>query len=154
DAGAYVGPQPFPPGRRLYGRDRELEALTNRLLSERLVLLYSPSGAGKSSLIQAGGGLVERMREEGFTVLPRVGLGWVEAEAGAAGVNRYLLSPLGSLGRDPAAAVADLRGAADGSALAARLAELVPTGTPSLLVFDQFEEVLTFDPTDDAAKRA
>jgi MoxR-like ATPase len=53
---AYVGPRPFPPDRQLYGRDRELLALTNRLLSERLVLLYSPSGAGKTSLIRARGG--------------------------------------------------------------------------------------------------
>src|SRR5437016_5540226 len=71
----FVGPQPFPPDRQLYGRDRELLALTNRLLSERLVLLYSPSGAGKTSLLMAKGGLRELMKDEGLRLLPPVRVG-------------------------------------------------------------------------------
>jgi WD40 repeat protein len=44
----------------IYGRDRELRELYNLLIAERITLLHSPSGAGKSSLIQAG--LIPRLR--------------------------------------------------------------------------------------------
>jgi hypothetical protein len=49
----YVGPRAFHTGESLYGRDRELRDLLNYLLSQRIILLYSPSGAGKTSLIHA-----------------------------------------------------------------------------------------------------
>ena len=64
----YVGPRAFETGETLYGRDRELQDLLDLLIAERIVLLYSPSGAGKSSLIHAG--LIPRLREIGFHVLP------------------------------------------------------------------------------------
>jgi putative ribosome biogenesis GTPase RsgA len=58
----YVGPRPFEVGEPLFGRDREVQrAPRTRLSGERIVLLHSPSGAGKSSLIQAG--LIPRLRE-------------------------------------------------------------------------------------------
>ena len=50
----YVGPVPFLEGQTLYGRVKETDALYNLLISKRIVLLFSPSGAGKTSLIQAG----------------------------------------------------------------------------------------------------
>ena len=49
----YVGPQSFRRGDALYGRDREVADLLDLLIAERVVLLHSPSGAGKTSLIQA-----------------------------------------------------------------------------------------------------
>ena len=64
----YVGPRAFETGETLYGRDHELRDLLDLLIAERIVLLYSPSGAGKSSLIHAG--LIPRLREVGFQVLP------------------------------------------------------------------------------------
>ena len=64
----YVGPRAFETGETLYGRDHELHDLLDLLIAERIVLLYSPSGAGKSSLIHAG--LIPRLREVGFQVLP------------------------------------------------------------------------------------
>ncbi|HEX7180799.1 MAG TPA: hypothetical protein VF756_03085, partial [Thermoanaerobaculia bacterium] len=50
----YVGPRPFELGERLWGRDEETAGLYYLLSAERIVLLHSPSGAGKSSLVQAG----------------------------------------------------------------------------------------------------
>ena len=47
----YVGPRPFTRKETLYGRDEEAAALAQLLSNERLVVLYSPSGAGKTSLI-------------------------------------------------------------------------------------------------------
>jgi ABC-type arginine transport system ATPase subunit len=51
----YVGPRAFTVNEaaRFYGRTRETQDLLDLLIAERIVLLYSPSGAGKSSLILA-----------------------------------------------------------------------------------------------------
>jgi WD40 repeat protein len=169
---AYVGPRPYPPDRRLYGRDRELLALTNRLLSERLLLLYSPSGAGKTSLLQAQGGLRDRMAGEGFHLLPIVRVSHAPDLAAKAGVNRYLLSTLLALepGRPEAArrdaeSLAALLRPRDGglapdflrdhfAGLASGPSSPDPDGPiQTLLVLDQFEELLTLDPSDEPAKR-
>jgi MoxR-like ATPase len=64
----YVGPREFRCGETLYGRDRETLKLLDLLIAERIVLVYSPSGAGKSSLIRAA--LTPKLEEESFTVLP------------------------------------------------------------------------------------
>jgi len=53
-ANPFVGPRPIDTGQKIFGRDREIEQLYYLLSGERIVLLHSPSGAGKSSLIQAG----------------------------------------------------------------------------------------------------
>ncbi len=53
---------------KLSGRDRDITAIYRLLIAERIVLMFSPSGAGKTSLVQAG--LIPRMEEKGFNVLP------------------------------------------------------------------------------------
>ena len=58
----YVGPRSFETGDALYGRDREVGQLASLLIAERIVLLHSPSGAGKTSLIQAG--LLPRLADD------------------------------------------------------------------------------------------
>jgi WD40 repeat protein len=150
----YVGPRPFETGEPLFGRDRELRELLYLLSGERIVLLHSPSGAGKSSLIQAG--LIPRLRER-FDVWRPTRVGHPPPPDLAADANRYSLSAM--LGfeqgipeslRRPVPALAALR-----------LGEYVATrprrpGAPEhiVLFFDQFEEVLTADPLAIAAKRA
>ena len=80
----YVGPKPFEPGQRLFGRDREAAEIGYLLTSERIVLLYAPSGAGKSSLVQAG--LLPRL-EKRFDLWGTTRVGQTApAEAG----NRYV----------------------------------------------------------------
>src|SRR5438309_8866136 len=49
----YVGPRPFRAGDLFYGREDELTGLMDKLLPGGVTLLHSPSGAGKTSLIQA-----------------------------------------------------------------------------------------------------
>jgi DNA-binding winged helix-turn-helix (wHTH) protein len=74
----YVGPQPFPPDRsnQFFGRDHDCNELITCLADEerRVVLLFSPSGAGKTSLINTA--LRTHLLEKNFRVLPvaRVGL--------------------------------------------------------------------------------
>lgn len=66
----YVGPRPFQSNdsRRFFGREREARDLLSLVVSERLVLFYAQSGAGKSSLINAR--LVPGLKKRGFAVLP------------------------------------------------------------------------------------
>ena len=103
----YVGPRPFQTGETLYGRERETRELVSLLLSQRLVLLHSPSGAGKTSLIQAK--LVKAMRDEDFEVLMHqlpdnpvpqpviLRVNRPPAPTDPPGSNRYLLSVLAAL---------------------------------------------------------
>jgi hypothetical protein len=151
----YVGPTSFRLGEALYGRDREREDLVDLLVAERIVLLYSPSGAGKTSLIQAA--LIPALQEAGFEVLPVIRVAHaLEPQPGMpASRNRYVMSVLLSLeeGLPPASQ----RPVAELETLTLReyldsYADRAGRPGNEVLIFDQFEEVLTADPTDEPAK--
>ena len=76
-ANPYVGPRPFADNdteRRLFfGREREGADLLSLVMADRIVLFYAPSGAGKSSLINAR--LLPALRAEGFTILGKARVG-------------------------------------------------------------------------------
>jgi WD40 repeat protein len=94
----FVGPRAFETGEILYGRKREIRRLTELLVSERILLMHSPSGAGKTSLIQAA--LIPELKGEGFDVLPPIRVGIEpppELKRAARRFNRYVLSSLQSL---------------------------------------------------------
>jgi len=158
----YVGPRAFQTGEKLYGRDREARELLDLLIAERIVLLHSPSGAGKSSLVQAG--LIPRLNEDGFNILPVVRVNQEPPAALVKGdhFNRYIFSILLSLEealpddrRTPAEDLASI-------SLDAYLGEYdkkiqdsrEPAYDSMVLIIDQFEEVLTQDSTDRDAKLA
>jgi WD40 repeat protein len=162
----YVGPGPFVRGQDLYGRDREKLELLDLLIAERIVLLYSPSGAGKTSLVQAA--LVPALERQGFVARPVMKVG-TKLPAGLpmeSQPNRYVLSSLISLEealpREHRTPDAELAGKSFHEYL-----KLSPTpagesnsksskqdgdGVNEVLIFDQFEEILTVNPTDLAAK--
>jgi tetratricopeptide (TPR) repeat protein len=153
----YVGPRAFQYGETLYGRDREVVELLDLLIAERIVLLYSPSGAGKTSLIQAG--LIPELEKEGFRVLPvmRVSLEPAQALGSFSTANRYILSLLLSLEEalpdEQQLPLAELAGMELADYLDRR--QVSSDGQEAeVLIFDQFEEILTVDPTDRAAKEA
>src|SRR5262252_1377378 len=52
----YVGPRPFEraDGSRFFGRRAETAELVSCIVSHRLAFLYAQSGAGKTSLLDAG----------------------------------------------------------------------------------------------------
>lgn len=58
----FVGPRPLERGQPIFGRDKEIDDLYYLLSAERIVLFHSPSGAGKSSMLQAG--LLPRLRQQ------------------------------------------------------------------------------------------
>lgn len=151
----YVGPRAFRPGEKLFGRDREADELLDLLLTERVVLLHAPSGAGKTSLLQAS--LMRLLSEEGLHVLPVARVKWRAGDTPAMSATRnpYLYSVMVDLARGqdgvPPAPLLDT-----GDDLEAFLTRGM--GTPSdelqVLIFDQFEELLTVDSTDTAGKHA
>ncbi len=145
----YVGPRAFLYGERIYGRDRESDELLDLLIAERIVLLYSPSGAGKTSLIQAA--LIPALEQEEFEPLPVIRLGQAFPERRA---NRYVLSALLSLEQrvlsETALTVEQLTDMQFADYLNHREKSVQKRAT--VLIFDQFEEILTLDPLDQDAK--
>ncbi len=153
----YVGPRPFETGETLYGRAREILDLLDLLIAERIVLLYSPSGAGKTSLIQAG--LIPKLEKKNFRILPvmRVGLGPPpDAFAGQAPkFNRYILSLLLSLEegleREQQIGVTELAQMTLSDYLEHRETQ-AESAKRTVVIFDQFEEILTLNPIDQKEK--
>lgn len=154
----YIGPRAFQTGETLYGRDAEARRVINLLLSERIVLLHSPSGAGKTSLLQAK--IAVEMREEfAFDVLPVVNVGrpLPPESQRQPGFNRYIYSAVNSICSDPARG--DLARWAESGM---RLSDLLPSirreypntsrVNPQLLIFDQFEELMTLNSSDVGTK--
>lgn len=153
----YVGPRPFRTGERLYGRERQIRELLDRLIAERIVLLHSPSGAGKTSLIRAG--LLPRLLDENFHVLPVMRVN--QQPANNLKTNRYVYSAMLSLEEELGAVTNipddELKQISLGEYLE-RYKQAVSQGEEKdsyrnvVLVFDQFEEILTINPTDTAGK--
>ena len=151
-ANPYVGPRSLRYGEHIYGRDREARQLLELLIAERIVLLYSPSGAGKTSLIQAA--LIPELEAEEFHVLPVIRVGRGTAEEVSPG-NPYVMSVLLSLeqgvGAEDAIPVAELAAMQLSEYLQRREAR-EDSGDGTFLIFDQFEEILTIDPMNREAK--
>jgi WD40 repeat protein len=150
-----VGPQAYKVSDawRFFGRDREAADLIDIVAASRIVLLYSPSGAGKSSLINAA---VIPQFPKRFRVLPVISVGGVSSPSpdGVPG-NRYVGSAVRSIEnalpeaeRLPASELAGMPFAS----YLARRRELVGDDHPELMIFDQFEEILAIDPFDLDAK--
>jgi hypothetical protein len=156
----FVGPRSFETGETLFGRDRETRELFRQLVSERIVLLHSPSGAGKSSLLKAA--LAPLLDQEGFHVWPVVRVNTEPGERNQADAttapNRYVLSALHSLKVDPSVQGPITPDALSPLTLSAFFDTHAPGGlkeaNDQVLIFDQFEEVLTVDPNDLAGKQA
>src|ERR1700691_4608962 len=149
----FVGPRPIERGQPIFGRDTEIDQLYYLLSAERIVLFHSPSGAGKSSLLQAG--LIPRLAQQ-FDVWAPVRVNLQPQADGHAEINRYVRSC--NLGFE--AEIPKDRQRSEDALASMGLAEYV-AGRPRrrsaakniVLIFDQFEEVLTVDPLAINAKR-
>ena len=66
----YVGPRPFEQEDEFifFGRNREARDLLSLVIAHNLVLVYAQSGAGKTSLLNAG--LIPLLKENQFEVFP------------------------------------------------------------------------------------
>jgi hypothetical protein len=144
----YRGPREFRRDDQLPNRQREARELTDRVIAERVVLLHSPSGAGKTSLIEAA--VVDVLGEEGFVATPRLRVNQPVGTSGTANpyihsLATYLLAtpnspePPGDMTLREAVAQWRAREQADDNLL-------------TVLIIDQLEEILIIDPTDWGAK--
>jgi len=137
----YIGPRAFRPGEKLPARDREMRDLTDLLIAERVVLMHSPSGAGKTSLIQAG--VIQRLEDEQFQPTTPLRVKTPRSESRSVH-NRYIYSIALSLlpEHDPE----ELE-----SLTFPQVMEIAGQQQPSgfqVLIFDQFEEILTLNLAD------
>jgi len=141
----YVGPRPFErdDASIFFGRDQEVEDVLSLVVAHRTFLLYAASGAGKSSLLNAG--LIPRLESEGFDVLPpaRV-LGAADVAADEVETNVYLAGLLSHWEQDEER---------DRPTSLRAFLEARPRGEddegfpePRALIIDQFEEVFTLHP--------
>lgn len=159
----YIGPRTYKEDERdrFFGRDREARELLALVQSERLVLFYAASGAGKSSLLVTQ--LVPMLRDlEHFEILP---IGRVSGDLPAsitkdAVKNIYMFNLIARLNSllDVAEqhALTHLAQMHLAVFLGAEEADLVrsapstPQTTyetqPTVLIIDQFEEIITTNP--------
>lgn len=143
----YVGPRAFKRGEPLPARERETSELANLLIAERIVLLHSPSGAGKTSLINAG--LSPHLRRGRFRPSSPLRVN-APALEDVEPHNRYVYSvAIHLLGKDmPPKELASLK-----------LPEIIERAAAKdregyfVLVLDQFEEILLIDPADQENQR-
>jgi hypothetical protein len=149
ETGPYLGPQPFQRehGSVFFGRLGELQQLHTMVLSNPVVLLYAASGAGKTSLLNAG--LIPLLeKQDDFQVLPIARVTSPEPDGDAPlEANPYVRGVLSSWlpeGEIPLQApdltLADF--------LDRQVHPEAPEGwaAPRLLVIDQLEEVFTLQP--------
>ncbi|MBS0197503.1 MAG: hypothetical protein JSR77_12165 [Planctomycetes bacterium] len=148
DQSPYVGPRPFEraDASKFFGRDAEANALISLTLSHPAVLLFAQSGAGKTSMINAQ--VVPVLEERGCRVLANMRVSGSGTHR--AGANHFIANAIdhawSELPKD-----GSLPDRAGLMTLAEFLAALPPATdedglpAPSVLIFDQFEEIFTWD---------
>jgi hypothetical protein len=145
----YVGPRPFERQDRglFFGRDREASEVLSLVIAHRMLLIYAQSGAGKTSLINAG--LIPLLEKEGFEVLPLARVqGLIPKDIQPEEIpNLYVFNTLMSWAEDEA----DPRRLSQMSLTDFLKEREHPTdkeGLPSarVVIFDQFEDLFTFYP--------
>lgn len=143
----YIGPRAFGVGERLPNRESEARDVADLVIAERILLLHSPSGAGKTSLLQAA--VMPMLQADGFHPIGPVR---VDKPATADGVrNRYTYSVALYLLGKPGQDLDDLKQLTLRQVLGRAypaMEEPDYTGPAPVLIIDQLEEVLVLDPTD------
>ncbi|MFO0015141.1 MAG: FHA domain-containing protein [Synechococcaceae cyanobacterium] len=154
----FVGPRSFErqDANNFFGRQREVNIIVDLMIAERIVLLYSPSGAGKTSLLQAA--VIPQLEQNFFQVLPIIRVN--TSLPGSSSGNRYLTSAMLSLEegvpKEARLGLDQINAMTLQEYLAHYKERLKVPGSETntdgeerwdeVLIFDQFEEILTLDP--------
>ena len=144
DGNPFPGPKPYRQNQAglFFGRGNEIEELTSLVLSTSAVLIYAPSGSGKSSLLQAG--LVPELEDFGCQVLPTVRFGRIGIKSPGGEADTAQQNPFVKLVYDTVlpqdASPAEPSSRRDLAELAARL-QREDGRNFTLLILDQFEEL-------------
>lgn len=149
DQKPYVGPRPFGRDEKdlFFGRDREARDLCSLVVAHPIVLLYAASGAGKSSLLNAG--LIPLLEARGYEVLPPARVsGRIPRAIKTSEVNNVYVFNVLSSWAGPSVDPRDLVKADIASFLAGLPDRTDAAGERVLRVvlLDQFEELFTFAP--------
>ncbi|HEX5851897.1 MAG TPA: ATP-binding protein [Solirubrobacteraceae bacterium] len=144
--GPYPGPRPFRTNETdlFFGRDRETAQLRSLILAHSLVLLYAPSGAGKTSLLRAG--LIPALEEQEVTILPILRILPSNRDDMASGIkNPYVRSMVANWCADEGEPAVDIQNLPEFLKLVA-LRGSVGGDEARVLIIDQFEELFTHFP--------
>jgi hypothetical protein len=137
----YPGPQPFTTDQEqlFFGREEDIDALQQLILLEKLVVLFSKSGLGKSSLLNAG--VIPQLHRQ-TAIQPFE----VRFTSRIAESLTPLQSTLNYLEADTERPELLRRAFGTENSLWLRLKELqLQNGNPQfIIVFDQFEELFTY----------
>jgi len=136
-AAPFVGPRQFESSEEgiFFGRDSEVDELYNRILAYPCTLLYSRSGLGKSSLVEAG--LRPRLAAQGWQALPRARVvGRTGASSAEAPTNPFIWNVIESWSPNT-----DLGKRED--SLTRTLSEFHGTEPGVVAILEQFEEFFT-----------
>lgn len=163
----YIGPRPFglniQDQERFFGRDEETEDIISLIYSHQLVLIYAPSGAGKTSIFNAQ--IIPALEKQGFEIFPitRVGIGSTTSVTDTTMDNTksefsiksniYLFNAFQSiLSKLPPRQKVDNQ-FNENISLSKFLEKYYPPkgnlkqkNSPQLLIFDQFEELFNYYP--------
>ncbi len=142
----YPGVKPFSENERhlFYGRSTDTNKLSQLIRLEKMVLLYSKSGLGKSSLLNAGVLPLLEEEEQYTTIKIRFG---ARFEGSLSPVATSILK----LPETSTNAVLDKLGAGNDTLwLRMKALQYNSSNIPKtyILVFDQFEELFTYDKDD------
>jgi tetratricopeptide (TPR) repeat protein len=143
----YPGPRPFKKEEQnlFFGREIEIGELFSLINAHQVLLVYAQSGAGKSSLLNAG--LIPLMLNNGFEIIQSNGFGGgipkeVRLEKAA---NAFVFNTLMQWAEEKINAEQLMK-----NSIADFLRQKVPllskrgTRAPRVVIFDQFEEIFTF----------
>jgi hypothetical protein len=135
----YAGPQPFSArmGDRFFGRSIEAEQLLRLIMMNRVVLVYAPSGAGKTSLLNTL--ITQSLADQGLDVLLNARVGGALPDTVKADQIRNIYGFAAVYGLDPARVPDPLSGISDYLHSTTRK----PGTRGRVIVFDQFEEIFT-----------
>ena len=145
----FVGPRPFEKADKelFFGRDHETNELLSLIVAHPVVLLYAQSGAGKTSMLNAG--LIPALEEEGLEVFPPARVSGADIyETGLDSIpNVYIFNSL-TRWIDESQEPEELQRLSLAEFLATRDHITDEEGWPSLrvIIFDQFEEIFTSHP--------
>lgn len=142
----YVGPRPFELDDRdlFFGREREAHEVSSLVLANKLFMLYAASGAGKTSLVNAG---VLPLVQDELEILPTARFQAHAPRTAGRVANVYTQAVLSKWAEPQHVSALVQTTLAEFLADRPRLTQPIGPPLPRLLVFDQFEELFTTHPT-------
>lgn len=143
----FVGPRPFEKADKevFFGRDHETTELLSLIVAHPVVLLYAQSGAGKTSMLNAG--LIPALEKEGLEVFPPARVSGADIyETGPDSIPNVFIFNALTRWIDDSQEPEELHRLSLAEFLASRDHIKDEDGLPALrvIIFDQFEEIFTY----------